>query len=55
MSCKSVDIMLSWTELPKMSSMKCAINVETNGRPRILKPANEVMEVLLLKFSLANL
>ena len=42
MSRKSVDIMHSWTELQLMSSIQCAMNVEKNGWPRILKPANEV-------------
>ena len=43
MSCKSVDLMNSQMELPKlMSSTKCVMNVEKNGLPRILKPANEV-------------
>ena len=56
MSCKSVDLMNSQKELPKlMSSMKCAMHLKTNGWPLILKPANEVMGVLLLNFDLANL
>ena len=56
MSCKSVDLMNSQKELPKlMSLMKCAMHLKTNGWPLILKPANEVMGVLLLNFDQANL